>query len=139
MNVYNLASSLGRIYGTVLYVFRESPAAGGYLCFAGGFVFRNESARAGATVGTQELVRLVNKEEAIVLDVRDRTEFMAGHIVDAINIPYASLEARVDELAKHKEKAGGDRLQDGPALRRGRHLVAKKWLYQRDSFDWRIC
>ena len=34
--------------------------------------FRNESVRAGATVGTQELVRLVNKENAIVLDVRDR-------------------------------------------------------------------
>ena len=65
--------------------------------------FRNESAWAGATVSTQELVRLVNKEEAIVLDVRDRTEFMAGHIVDAINIPYA-FESRVDELAKHKEK-----------------------------------
>ena len=66
--------------------------------------FRNESVRAGATVGTQELVRLVNKEDAIVLDVRDRTEFMEGHIVDAVNIPYASLESRVDELAKHKEK-----------------------------------
>ena len=64
--------------------------------------FRNESVRAGATVGTQELVRLVNKEDAIVLDVRDRTEFMEGHIVDAVNIPYASLESRVDELAKHK-------------------------------------
>ena len=27
--------------------------------------FRNESARAGATIGTQELVRLVNKDNAI--------------------------------------------------------------------------
>ena len=99
--------------------------------------FRNESARAGATVGTQELVRLVNKENAIVLDVRDRTEFMEGHIVDAVNIPYASLEARVDELSKHKE-TGSDCLQDGPALRRGRNLAAKKWLYQRDSSDRRV-
>ena len=32
--------------------------------------FRNERTRAGATVGTQELVRLVNKENAIVLDVQ---------------------------------------------------------------------
>ena len=64
--------------------------------------FRNESVRAGATIGTQELVRLVNKEKAIVLDVRERGEFMDGHIVDAVNIPYASLESRIDELTKHK-------------------------------------
>ena len=65
--------------------------------------FRNESARAGATIGTQELVRLVNKEKAVVLDVRERGEFMEGHIVDAVNIPYASLESRVDELSQYKD------------------------------------
>ena len=65
--------------------------------------FRNERARAGATVGTQELVRLVNKENAVVLDVRERNEFMEGHIVDALNIPYASLESRLDEISQHKE------------------------------------
>ena len=65
--------------------------------------FRNERTRAGATVGTQELVRLVNKENAVVLDVRDRNEFMEGHIVDAMNIPYASLESRLDEISQHKE------------------------------------
>ena len=65
--------------------------------------FRNERTRAGATVGTQELVRLVNKENAVVLDVRERNEFMEGHIVDALNIPYASLESRLDEISHHKE------------------------------------
>ena len=65
--------------------------------------FRNERTRAGATVGTQELVRLVNKENAVVLDVRERNEFMEGHIVDALNIPYASLESRLDEISQHKE------------------------------------
>ena len=65
--------------------------------------FRNERTRAGATVGTQELVRLVNKENAVVLDVRERNEFMEGHIVDALNIPYASLESRLDEISQHRE------------------------------------
>ena len=65
--------------------------------------FRNERTRGGATVGTQELVRLVNKENAVVLDVRERGEFMEGHIVDALNIPYASLESRLDEISQHKE------------------------------------
>ena len=65
--------------------------------------FRNERTRAGATVGTQELVRLVNKENAVVLDVRERNEFIEGHIVDALNIPFASLESRLDEISQHKE------------------------------------
>lgn len=65
---------------------------------------RNEMARGGATLGAQEVVNLVNHEGAIVLDVRDKAEFKAGHIVDSINIPYASLEARLDELKKYEDK-----------------------------------
>ena len=48
-------------------------------------------------------MRLVNKEKAIVLDVRERAEFIEGHIVDAVNIPLASLETRLDELSQHKQ------------------------------------
>ncbi len=65
---------------------------------------RNEMNRGGATIGVQELVALVNNEKAVVLDVRDKAEIDAGHIVDAINIPYSALESRADELAKHKDK-----------------------------------
>ena len=68
------------------------------------FFIRNETQRGGRSVSPQELVNLVNREGAIVLDVRDPKEFAAGHIVDAVNIPHAALEARVGELAKHKEK-----------------------------------
>jgi rhodanese-related sulfurtransferase len=65
---------------------------------------RNEMSRGGATVSAQQLVQMVNNEDAIVVDVRDKAEFEAGHIVDAINIPYANLESRIDELKKHKDK-----------------------------------
>ena len=65
---------------------------------------RNEMSRGGKTVSAQELVQLVNNEDALVVDVRDKAEFDAGHIVDAINIPFAKLESRADELAKHKDK-----------------------------------
>lgn len=90
--------------------------------------FRNESARAGATIGTQELVRLVNKDNAVVLDVRERSEFEEGHIVDAVNIPYGSLESRIDELAKYKEK---------PlviACKMGQHSGAAGTLLQKNGF-----
>ena len=90
--------------------------------------FRNERTRAGATVSTQELVRLVNKENAVVLDVRERNEFMEGHIVDALNIPYASLESRLDEISQHKET---------PiviACKMGQHSGAAGTLLQKNGF-----
>ena len=69
-----------------------------------GLFIRNESGRGGSTITTQELVRLVNVQNALVLDVRDKAEFAEGHIVDAVNIPYASLEEKWSELSKHKER-----------------------------------
>lgn len=65
---------------------------------------KNEMSRGGATVSAQELVQLVNNEGGIVIDVRDKAEFDQGHIVDAINVPHADLEARLGELEKHKDK-----------------------------------
>lgn len=65
---------------------------------------RNETRRGGRTVSAQQLVDMVNRENALVVDVRDRKEFQAGHIVDAVNIPQSSLESRLDELKKHRER-----------------------------------
>ena len=69
------------------------------------FLFiRNEMSRGGKSVNAQQLVHLVNNENALVVDVRDKSEYDGGHIVDAINIPFANLETRMDELNKHKER-----------------------------------
>ena len=65
---------------------------------------RNEMQRGGRSVSAQELVDLVNRESAVVLDVRDKKEYDTGHIVDSINIPFPVLDSRVDELKKHKDK-----------------------------------
>jgi len=65
---------------------------------------RNEMTRGGATLSAQQVVNLVNNEGAVVVDIRDKAEFDAGHIVGSINIPYANLEARADELKKHADK-----------------------------------
>jgi rhodanese-related sulfurtransferase len=65
---------------------------------------RNELQRGGATISAQQLVQLVNNDNAVVVDVRDKSEFDQGHIVDAINIPYSNLDARAGELDKYKER-----------------------------------
>lgn len=64
----------------------------------------HESRRAGATVSPQQLTNLVNRQEAAVIDLRDQAEFRKGHIVDAINIPYAKLGERIGELENLRER-----------------------------------
>ncbi|MEM7220341.1 MAG: rhodanese-like domain-containing protein [Pseudomonadota bacterium] len=65
---------------------------------------RNEMSRGGRSVTAQQLVDLVNREGAVVVDVRDGKEFATGHIVGALNIPHANIESRLGELEKFKDK-----------------------------------
>lgn len=65
---------------------------------------RNETQRGGRSVSAQQLVDLVNRENAVVLDVRDRKEFDEGHIANAVNIPHGSLASRIAELNAYKER-----------------------------------
>jgi len=57
-----------------------------------------------SAVSPQQAVMLINRKDAVVVDVREKKEFDTGHIVDSINIPLAKLKQRINELKKHKEK-----------------------------------
>ncbi|MBX2857129.1 MAG: rhodanese-like domain-containing protein [Cellvibrionaceae bacterium] len=63
-----------------------------------------EGQRSGKSLSYHAVTHMLNNNLAILLDVRDAKEFSSGHIVDAINIPYAKLSERCDELKKHAEK-----------------------------------
>lgn len=52
-----------------------------------------------------ESVTLINRSNALVLDVRDDAEFASGHIADATHIPLADLATRLGELKKYQSKA----------------------------------
>lgn len=60
--------------------------------------------RNGPSVSTAEATGMINKENALVLDIRDKADFTSGHLVDAVNIPYASLANRLGELEPHKNR-----------------------------------
>lgn len=62
------------------------------------------AAAGGASVGTLEATQLINREDAVVLDVRNAEEFGRGHILGARNVPLAELEKRADDLAKFKAR-----------------------------------
>jgi rhodanese-related sulfurtransferase len=58
----------------------------------------------GASVNTLQATMMINKEDALVLDVREPAEFNAGHILNARNIPLGELEKRAGELSRWKDK-----------------------------------
>lgn len=67
-------------------------------------IFAQHRARSSKAVVPQQAVMLINRNDAVVLDVREKKDFDAGHIVDAINIPLSKLAQRIAELDKHKQK-----------------------------------
>jgi rhodanese-related sulfurtransferase len=57
----------------------------------------------GLSVGPTEAVQLMN-QGALVLDVRSRDQYDAGHVIDARNVPSADLSLSVETLKKYREK-----------------------------------
>ena len=53
-------------------------------------------------VPPNEAVTLINRQNAVVLDVRTDEEFKQGHIINSIHIPVGLLASRVNELERHK-------------------------------------
>lgn len=54
-------------------------------------------------VGTLEATRLINHQNAVVLDVREDSEFYAGHIPHSVHVPLGQL-AKHAELEKYKNR-----------------------------------
>ena len=83
---------------------------GNHLLLVGVFVFLlvaffvHESRRGGQAISVADLVALVNREGAVLLDVRDKKEYAEGHITGAVNLPYAGFDARLGELEKYAGK-----------------------------------
>ncbi len=62
------------------------------------------SQRGVKEIDTRVAVQLINYQEALVLDVRDDSEYAAGHLPNSKHIPSEKIEERWTELQKFKEK-----------------------------------
>ncbi|MDM0083693.1 MULTISPECIES: rhodanese-like domain-containing protein [Variovorax] len=59
----------------------------------------------GANAGSltaQGAVQLINRERAVVVDVREPEEFAAGHVTGAKNVPLNQLEQKLPATVKNK-------------------------------------
>ena len=78
----------------------------------------------GPWVNTLQATQLMNREDALVLDLRPAEDFAKGHILGAKSLPLAELERRAGELDKHKARpvivhcGDGNRAGGGVALLR---------------------
>jgi len=55
-------------------------------------------------VDTVEAVNLINRQDALLLDVREDSEYESGHIPNSKHIPAGRIAERVRELEKYKDK-----------------------------------
>ena len=62
-----------------------------------------ERLQAFAALSAQQVVRLMN-QGALVIDLRSKELYDAGHIVDARNVPVRELESQADSLKKWRDK-----------------------------------
>jgi rhodanese-related sulfurtransferase len=87
--------------------------AGNHLLLVGAFVvvlllvikaeYEHQSGRANQMDPTAA-IRLMNNDEAVVIDVREEKDFSNGHIKNAKNVPMSSFKSQLDSLEKHKDK-----------------------------------
>lgn len=55
-------------------------------------------------LSTADVVRLINDEDAVVIDIRESGEYKSGHIINAKNLPMARLLDEIGRVAKNKSK-----------------------------------
>ncbi len=55
-------------------------------------------------VGSAEALQLINHKNALILDVREESEFKTGHILNSKLIPLGKLGERIGELERHREQ-----------------------------------
>ncbi len=83
-----------------MVLFGLAVVSGGMLLFP----LFTRGMRTSTEVGPTDAVMLINRKDAVVLDVREEGEYAGGHITNARHIPEKQLEERIKELEKFKSK-----------------------------------
>ena len=58
--------------------------------------------RFGPMVSSEQAVSLINKQNALVFDVRSQTDFIRVRIANSVNIPANEIQNRLGELSKDR-------------------------------------
>jgi rhodanese-related sulfurtransferase len=95
---YNVALPVDFVRNNLL-LFAVAIISGGMLLWP--FVRRTAG---GPWVTPAQATHLINREDAIIIDVREPAQFAAGHVLGAKNVPLARLDAPTPDLLKRKAR-----------------------------------
>ncbi|MCB1827907.1 MAG: rhodanese-like domain-containing protein [Coxiellaceae bacterium] len=68
------------------------------------FVEEARSKGLGSQISVHKAIELINREEAVIVDIRPTNAFLDGHIAKARNIPMDQLEQNISKLEAFKKK-----------------------------------
>lgn len=78
------------------------------------------------TVNAAQAIGLINRDDAVVVDVCEPKEFQTGHVPNAINMPLTKLSSNIGALSKYKDKpivvacrSGNRSMKGAIALKKG--------------------
>jgi rhodanese-related sulfurtransferase len=72
------------------------------MALASGLALLFPTLNKGQGLSPQDMVQLMNREKAIVIDVCEPDEFARGHVIGAKNLPLGQLEDKLAQLVKSK-------------------------------------
>ncbi len=89
---------------TVVEFLNAHPIMVGLWAVVGVMLLLSLTPGVGKNIAPQQLTDLVNREDAVVLDIRPAADFAKGHIVGAINVPMSKLTQSTADLDRYKER-----------------------------------
>lgn len=91
--------------------------------------------RRGARVSHTVATNMINKGKAAIIDIRSQQEYKAGHLLNAIHIPYDSLEKQLSRIDKLKSQQVIVVCGDGKLARTAAAFLRKSGFTQVFSLD----
>lgn len=58
----------------------------------------------GPSVNTLEATQMINRQDAMMLDVREQAEYAQSHVLNARGLPLSQFDARIGDIEKYKDK-----------------------------------
>jgi rhodanese-related sulfurtransferase len=92
--------TIGEFVSENIWLVLAAVVSGGYVIWP--FISRSTSGL--REIGAMEAVQMINRKDAVVLDVREQGEFDSGHIAGSRHIPVGALEKSADNLKKSASK-----------------------------------
>ncbi len=69
---------------------------------SGGLLLWPTLSRRGSGLSAAEATQLINRRNAVVVDLRGAAEYAGGHLPQARHVEFAELQAKIGQIAKNK-------------------------------------